>query len=288
MNKIKFTIIAKYWFLPEGIYNILAACLRSFKKYFLWQKLIKETKIVSRNKRFKGLHQGQRCFILGCGPSIQQQNLKLLKGEICISVSNFFVHPDFNLIRPRYHCIGPLHSPFKRQDYERWFKVMGPYMEGTSLFLGYKDRDIVVQNKLFNDDSVYYLDFDDARARFYNKKFELTGCLPSVSSVSVMGLMLAVYFGFSEIFLLGIEHSAFNMEGKYEYRHFYKGKDVFCSGEISNFADLESEFICLESLWKQYKLIRSNAYSKGIKICNAARGGLLDLFPRVEYESLFK
>ena len=161
-------------------------------------------------------------------------------------------------------------------------------MNKTTLFLGYSDRQIILENKLFNYDKVYYIDFDDTRSRIFNKRFELTGCVPSVSSVSIMALMLAIYLGFKEIFLLGIEHTSFKLDGNFEYRHFYEGKDANATGEMPNPEDLEVEFSGLVNLWQQYKVLRSCATAKGIKIFNATEGGLLDLFSRVKYETLFK
>src|SRR6185437_6208885 len=66
------------------------------------QQLSNQT-VLAANQSIYNRHAGQRCFILATGPSIKTQPLHLLAGETCISVSNFFVHPDYGLIRPRYH-----------------------------------------------------------------------------------------------------------------------------------------------------------------------------------------
>jgi hypothetical protein len=42
----------------------------------------------------------------------------------------------------------------------------------------------------------------------------------------------------------------------------------------------------LLTLWNQYEYLRRFAESKGIRILNATKGGVLDVFDRVEYEDL--
>ena len=61
--------------------------------------------LLKRNTKFKDIHKGQRCFILGSGPSIVKQDLKKLQGEIVITQNNFHVHEDISIINPRYHCV---------------------------------------------------------------------------------------------------------------------------------------------------------------------------------------
>jgi len=52
-------------------------------------------------------------------------------------------------------------------------------------------------------------------------------------------------------------------------------------------SDLETEFASYVTLWRQYKALRAIATARGVRIFNATRGGLLDVFPRVELEALF-
>ena len=44
---------------------------------------------------------------------------------------------------------------------------------------------------------------------------------------------------------------------------------------------------CIFRLWEQYKIMREIATQKGINIYNATRGGQLDVFDRVDYDTLF-
>ena len=42
----------------------------------------------------KNSEKGKRCFIIGTGSSIKEQNLTLLKDEIVIGVGGLFMHND--------------------------------------------------------------------------------------------------------------------------------------------------------------------------------------------------
>jgi len=101
---------AAYWTLPPGIEFLLKKTLckmtskkKNVEKLYLSKKLIVQ---------LKDKHLGERCFILATGPSIQEQDLTVLEGELCIAVSHFFLHKDIKRISPRYHVLAPYHPPF--------------------------------------------------------------------------------------------------------------------------------------------------------------------------------
>jgi hypothetical protein len=275
-----------YWLLPQGIYGLL----RDWRDRYLPEvKRAEAQKVISENRQFKNLYQGKRCFILACGPSIKGLDLSPLAGEICISVANFFVHPEFKRIQPKFHCIAPLHPPFTDEDGIRWFKDMEKHINETGLLLSFTDRPLITKNNLLRNQKVRYLHFKDRWENPMNQDFNLDDIVPGCQSVSVMALMAALYLGCSEIFLIGIDHTFLDQNsGKYDYKHFYEaGKGINALGEDSEPADLESQFWCNGNLWKQYKILRKLADDKKIKIYNASPGGILDLFPRVKFETLF-
>ena len=79
------TRLAAHWVLPPGI----LAFLRS---HLMAKSLTQEEgAILRKNRALNNRHVGERCFILATGPSIKKQDLKLLRGETCIALSNFFV-----------------------------------------------------------------------------------------------------------------------------------------------------------------------------------------------------
>lgn len=53
---------------------------------------------------FKNIHHADRCFILGSGPSIANQDLAPLKNEITFCSNWFFNHDKFSQLNINYYC----------------------------------------------------------------------------------------------------------------------------------------------------------------------------------------
>jgi hypothetical protein len=128
-----------YWTLPPGIKDILISLYSKpvgNNDFDLEQTVLKE--LVAENSKFKNIHHGERCFILATGPSIKTQDLRYLQGELCIGVSQFFLHKDIKIISPKYHVLAPSHHPFNFDDLNKIFDgLMQSYSDGVTCFLGY-------------------------------------------------------------------------------------------------------------------------------------------------------
>ena len=87
-------------------------------------------------------------------------------------------------------------------------------------------------------------------------------------------IQFAVYMGIKEIYLLGIDFSGYGNQGA-TYGHFYEEKapDGICFYKQNLLA---------------YQSAKKYADAHGIKIYNATRGGNLEVFERVDFDSLFK
>lgn len=254
----------------------------------LWKQLL-----VERNREFADRHRGERCFILATGPSIKTQDLSVLEGETCISVSNFFVHPLFATIRPRYHCIAPYHYPLTEESMQSWMDDLALHvakLPEVNLIFGITDVKRNLKGNRFADRRPYFLDFSGSPQDVLDSGLDLAGPVFPAQSVSIMALMAAIAMGFSEIYLLGCDHDW--LLHMYETRHFYaEEKHAFTrvSGANIEWKDHDVEVECRSyiNLWQQYKVLRHIAAGKGITIYNSTEGGMLDVFPRVPLASLF-
>ena len=71
--------------------------------------------ILDGNKKFKDTHRGERCFIVGNGPSIKQQDLSLLKDEIVFCVNQCVRNEQFTAMNPQYYvCVEFFCTSFKK------------------------------------------------------------------------------------------------------------------------------------------------------------------------------
>ena len=249
-----------------------------------------EADLVARNAELGGRHAGERCFILGSGPSIGKQDLTLLTGEMCISMGNFFVHPVFSTIVPRYHCIVPHHKPITEAAWDAWLAEMAKSMKNTTMFFGLTDVERVHRGGSFDGYDVRFIPFDFKvpESAPAPDDIDLTKPVWSPSCVTIMALQVAIYLGFSKIYLLGCDHDWVLHIG--ESRHFYdESEHALCRAGYSewflgDFANYCSGYV---ETWRQYKLVRGVAEEWRISIYNATAGGVLDVFPRAKYETLF-
>lgn len=243
------------------------------------------------NASLKGIHAGRRAFIVCNGPSINQQNLLLLRNELVFTVSGGYHHPHYLDISPRYHCVPQISSPkMSRADKIAWLREMDTRTGGAEIFLSDTEAPLVEDGRLFQGRKVRYLSLTEPFEAFpAHEIIDISRRVPGVQSVPIMCLMIAIYMGLSPIYLVGTEHDHFRT-GKYEY--FYKpellrGTDPGVTAEGVVMTPLYDEFESLFRLWNQYRRLREIAEANGISILNATAGGALDEFPRVSFESQF-
>src|SRR5262245_54602744 len=95
-----------YWLVPPAVNDaIRGSDYSSFFLGFRNRPLLQELK---RNRRLLGRHRGARCFVLANGPSVLKQDLLPLRDEVVLSVSNGYLHKDFDAIAPAYHFVPPI------------------------------------------------------------------------------------------------------------------------------------------------------------------------------------
>ena len=157
MRPVKFAMTLARWTIPPGFLNLLRL-LRSSYRQRLLHLAAEERTLVRKNRRFKGLHTGKRCFILATGPSIRTENFKPLKNEICIATSDFYKHEDYRLIRPRYYCFAPIHPPFDRLNADKRLLELSQKEIHPEIFIPINDRHKgVYAEKFFANDRVTLL-----------------------------------------------------------------------------------------------------------------------------------
>jgi len=246
----------------------------------------KFSSLLKLNKQLKNAAVSEkRCFILATGPSIKSMDLSPLESEFCISVSNFFVHPLFSKIKPRYHVFAGTHPPLTNEHIGNWWKDATASLTGniqTRVLLNANDKKIKDQFEVFSNQQVFYY--------WGNGKFpvEFTKQIPAIQTVVHIALYLAMYLGIKEIYLLGCDHSWINHYR--ESMHFYhESQHSFTRNNYSEWSeikDMGEEFKSYANLWDIYRNIRTEAISLNVGIYNATPGSLLDIFPRKEFAAI--
>lgn len=107
------------------------------------------TSLLAANRELAGRHAGERCFILGNGPSAKALDLSKLRGETVVSVSNGYLHSNYADFMPKYHCVPQItYGLMTDEDVVTWFNEMHAHLGGAELFLSTTEAPLVERRKL--------------------------------------------------------------------------------------------------------------------------------------------
>jgi hypothetical protein len=297
--------ILKDWIVPPGFYNLKQRIEQREKN----QQISEKEPVHFLNtgnglSNFKDKYIGKRCFILATGPSIATQDLSVLEGEHCIAVSMFHLHEEIRKIKPIWHVLAPVHSPFKLDTSKKIIDTCYDRYKGfedINFLVGHSSYEYAYKEYIRNENNQFESEFKN-RIHYldYNKSYSITEQNYSsndiwdleknpfgIRTVIFPAIQLAYYLGFKEIILLGCDHDYLLDLTKEESQHFYPEKEGFSDKETFSSANLEEWFYTYYILWKEYRLIRTYMNEQNVEILNATNGGMLDVFPRVKFESLF-
>lgn len=259
------------------------------KKNSIWEDQM--SPVLQKNSKYKNIHEGERVFILCTGPSISEMELTRLKDEKTIAVSGFYLHKDCQVILPDYYCAPTFENflgPDLATEYLRSIQKATPQ---TKHFFSIHEKQVIEKMREYGEEDENYIAFVNIPSYEGWYDIDLTGLVPAPQSVAVMALEIALYMGFGTIYLLGTEHDCLVTK---QYMHFYdynesivSQNNKFENAQGSLEMPFSKELAATYNLWDQYKQIKRIAEEKGTKIYNATKGGILDIFERVDFNTLF-
>lgn len=229
---------------------------------------------------YRGYHQGQRCFLIGNGPSLTGADLEMLREEKCFAcnmIYKIFPHVTW---RPTYYCISDMIYA-KNLSEEVVENISCPIFLHSKAFNAMKAKpaDRVIVKSVPQD---HYKIRGNMQAYYIQ------------SSATVMTFMieLAMYMGFQEIYLVGVDHTnsftSGHFSGEYVLTEVDK-RNLFRNRRILK--DLHLTLAELGEYRRQrgeeaYRVVRDYADKHGFHIYNATRGGALEVFERVDLDKL--
>jgi hypothetical protein len=234
--------------------------------------------------RFKDIHAGERCVIIGNGPSLNELDLQLLRNEFTIGVNGIFYAAQRMGFDPSYYVVEDT-------------MVMRDNLEAIKAYpAGHKFFPSIYRNKVGEapNTSFFMMNrgfYAEASPAFCIPRFSTDAAqrIYSGQSVTIINLQLAYYMGFTEIVLIGMDFSytvpddaqvngTLIVSTGHDPNHFHP--DYFGAGKV--WKDPQ-----LDRVLANYQLAKLMFEADGRRIVNATAGGKLDLFDRVSYEDLF-
>lgn len=275
----------KTWVLPPGVLSLLSSAKYRLKQP-VWRR--EDKRLLAQNKDLRDRHTGSRCFILGAGSSIAHQDLKKLSGEYVISVSNTFVHPDYLTIQPQYHVLPAIllgHDKYyPKEKFVTWLKEMESRTLDAEMFFHIGDREMIESNELFRGRTLHWVEYAPWDGSM-NTPIDLLK-VPTIWSVSELAITTAIYLGFENIYLIGIDHDWFNGPLVYFYDA-HKDHKLQPTEKLMREHGVDSEFQMRRhaDIFQKYKYL--NSLKRNIFNANSNNNHYLDTFPKVDYDSLF-
>lgn len=240
---------------------------------------------MKRLESLKDTHMGEKCFVIGNGPSLKAEDLDKLKakGIYCFASNGIYNIFDATEWRPNIYAVSDLE--FLAENWEV-INELNDEIEKLICAQALIKYNIHIKNAI-------YFPFIQAQRtpRFFNK--DVTRGVHFYGTVTGKLINFGVYMGFKEIYLLGCDNMCpvvKNENGQnvldMSKRHFsdnYYDNNSDMLKKYENMEDILERFKCME---ESYKDIKYFCELEQVKIINATRGGALEVFPRIDFENI--
>jgi hypothetical protein len=216
-------------------------------------------------RSLKGIHSG-RCFIIGNGPSLRNSDLRRLMefgettfacnsliklfGEIPFTPTYYFAQDNKIILDNKEEITNYTGTRFVKAHYAKRYHIKG----------------VTYYNMLFPQNPIGFS--NDIHKVVY-----------SGQTVTYSMIQFAAYMGFKEIYLIGVDcnyslgNSVITKDSYFDAR-LYNSNRAYAAPEV-------------DTNLKAYARAKEVCEQQGIKIYNATRGGKLEIFERVDLDTIF-
>jgi len=229
-------------------------------------------------RRLAGLRdqrRGQRAFIIGNGPSLKNTDLSRLRSEYTFGLNRIYLM--FPTLGFRTSCLVSVNDLVIEQCRDEMDALPIPR------FLSWRSRRFYEAARAVEELPTFlYTTYDgpkfarDARERMWEG-----------ATVTYVALQLAYHMGFSRVILIGVDHDFTSQGGA--------NRTVVSDGDDPN--HFSPQYFGKGFRWQLPDLVTSElgyrmareAYARARReVVDATVGGKLTVFPKVDYNSLFK
>ena len=214
-------------------------------------------------RQFKDLHAGERCVIVGNGPSLRQTDMRLLRGERTFGLNRIYMMFDELGFETTFHVVVNEHVVQQCAADFRGIKA--------PLFT-------TAPNRVFLDGAANTAYLNPIVGPYFSRN--LSRGIWEGYTVTYAAMQIAYYMGFSKVVLVGVDHR-FAVSGTPNELVESRGPDpnhfdpsYFPKGFKWQLPDLENSEVA-------YRLARRVFEEDGRLIADATVGGALTVFPKL-------
>ena len=231
-------------------------------------------------KAYKNRFIGQRCFILGGGPSLEEVDLSKLQNEQVFVCNHFIKSEDLKSVGSFFYCASDPNFYRSGIDY-RWVSALSGCREAKEIFLSYRASAIrsILKKNMINPIYLRYQPKKVWETGQFNTDCE--GPLFSGDTVIIdFCIPLAKYMGFSSIYLVGVDcNYQFDKAGEVKYGFNLQGPIVkrspnqyltgsWVNNVIASYAVVQEKIDC-------------------VQIFDCSIDGNLKIFKKFRFEEIF-
>lgn len=259
--------------IPSSLWNLFRNIWFAWQHVKLWPSAnFHPNRIKSKQnlEKYKNIHKGERCFIIGNGPSLKNTDVSKLNNEITFGMNRIYL------------------------AFTEWGFETNYFVSINDLVIEQCASDI--QNltipKFLSWHSNSFIDFDPLitylHSTYTGPKFssDIRNRIWEGATVTFVAMQIAYFMGFSEVVLIGVDHN-FKASGDPNSTVISQGDDedhfdarYFGKGFRWQLPDLETSEI-------GYRLAKDAYENDNRKILDATVDGKLNIFPKVSFDSLF-
>jgi hypothetical protein len=225
---------------------------------------------IQRMAALKDRYKGERCFIVGNGPSLRKTDLSRLKNEYTFGLNRIYMASSEMGFTPTFYLsVNDLVIEQCAQEIQTL---------PMPKFVSWRAR-----KWLHPCDNLYFIHTTYSGPKFAR---DVAGRVWEGGTVTYTALQVAYYLGFSKIILVGVDHN-YVTPGKPNETVVSQGDDpnhfdpgYFGKGFRWQLPDIEA--------WNYaYSVARKAIEGDGREVVDATIGGKLQIFKKVAYDSLF-
>jgi hypothetical protein len=218
----------------------------------------------------KDIHKGERCVIIGNGPSLNNTDVSKIKDEYTFGLNRIYLaFEDWGFETSFLLSVNDL---VVEQCHEDLMKLSMPR------FFSWRAK-----QWLTPQDNLHFLYTTYTGPKFAKS---VTGRMWEGATVTYSALQLAYHMGFSTVVLIGVDHS-FATKGEANKTIVSQGDDpnhfnpkYFGKGFRWQLPDLDTSEVA-------YQMAKFAFEQDGRQVLDATIGGKLEVFPKVDFDSYF-
>lgn len=257
---------------------------------------------ISDLSAFKDRHRNERCFILGNGPSLNETDLSLLKGETVFACNAAFLLFDRIDWRPDYYaCVDSRVLPDRAADIQAMLEAHPDMVAffpaelqshgGASTRAATRTLIPEVEGRYFFNETVG----DLSQLPWSQFSPDANTHVVQPHTVAISMLQLAAYMGFSEIYLVGCD-TRYTVPDDVEREGSGNARDPRLKSTSDDPNHFDTSYFGAGRDWHQpnvdlmtehYRVARTALEALGVRVKNATVGGDLEVFDRIRLEEVF-